>query len=159
MFYYSYYCCCTVIVVIFVMVLSVGLHVWLASAVGVDIQRAELQVVPQESALLRLAERQAGREEQVAAAHQRAAQAELRVQDLEQDVTLLQQQVAALKEVSYPPPPLPCCLIAAPLLYPQLASLCCPCFGSGDVTSLAWPCMFPTDRPAVTAFWGKDSMP
>ncbi|KAL3137456.1 hypothetical protein ABBQ38_004747 [Trebouxia sp. C0009 RCD-2024] len=53
----------------------------------------------QESALLRLAERQAGRDEQLAQAHQRASQAEVRVEDLEQDVGLLQQQVAALKEV------------------------------------------------------------
>ena len=57
-------------------------------------------VLQQESALLRLAERQAGREEELAQAHKRARQAEVRVEDLEQDVSLLQQQVAALKEVS-----------------------------------------------------------
>lgn len=63
-------------------------------------------VVWQESALLRLAERQAGREEEVGQAHQRARQAEARADDLDQDVTLLQQQVAALKEVC-PLRPLP----------------------------------------------------
>lgn len=50
--------------------------------------------------MLRLAERQAGREEELAEAHQRAKQAEARAEDLDQDVALLQQQVAALKEVS-----------------------------------------------------------
>ena len=54
----------------------------------------------QESALLRLAERQAGREEELVQAHRRASQAEARAEDLDQDVALLQQQVAALKEVS-----------------------------------------------------------
>ena len=53
----------------------------------------------QESALLRLAERQAGREEELAQAQQQAKEAEVRSEDLEQDVALLQQQVAALKEV------------------------------------------------------------
>ena len=56
-------------------------------------------VMWQESALLRLAERQAGREEELAEAHQRASQAEAKAEDLDQDLTLLQQQVAALKEV------------------------------------------------------------
>ena len=56
-------------------------------------------LVWQESALLRLAERQAGREEELAQAHQQARQAQARAQDLDQDVALLQQQVAALKEV------------------------------------------------------------
>ena len=60
-------------------------------------------MVWQESALLRLAERQAGREEELAQAHQRASQAEARADDLDQDVALLQQQVAALKEVSLLP--------------------------------------------------------
>ena len=59
-----------------------------------------VMVVWQESALLRLAERQAGREEELAQAHQRASQAEAKAEDLDQDVALLQQQVAALKEVS-----------------------------------------------------------
>ncbi|KAA6417667.1 MAG: hypothetical protein FRX49_12355 [Trebouxia sp. A1-2] len=53
----------------------------------------------QESALLRLAERQAGREEELADARKRAEEAEVKVEDLAQDLTLLQQQVAALKEV------------------------------------------------------------
>jgi len=57
----------------------------------------------QESALLRLAERQAGREEELEEARKRADEAEVRSEDLAQDVTLLQQQVAALKEV--PPAP------------------------------------------------------
>lgn len=54
----------------------------------------------QEAALLRLAERQAGREEELAQARQRAEQAELRAEDLEQDLSQMQQQVAVLKEVS-----------------------------------------------------------
>ncbi len=54
----------------------------------------------QESALLRLAERQAGREEELAEARKRAQEAEVRAEDLAQDLTLLQQQVAALKEVT-----------------------------------------------------------
>ena len=54
----------------------------------------------QESALLRLAERQAGREEELAEARKRAEEAEVRAEDLAQDLTLLQQQVAALKEVT-----------------------------------------------------------
>lgn len=54
----------------------------------------------QEAALLRLAERQAGREEELAQARQRAAQAEEQAEDLAQDLALHQQQVAALKEVT-----------------------------------------------------------
>lgn len=54
----------------------------------------------QESALLRLAERQAGREEELAEARKQAEEADARTEDLAQDVSLLQQQVAALKEVS-----------------------------------------------------------
>ena len=54
----------------------------------------------QESALLRLAERQAGREEELAEARKQAEEADVRAEDLAQDVSLLQQQVAALKEVS-----------------------------------------------------------
>ena len=54
----------------------------------------------QEAALLRLAERQAGREEELAEARQRAAQAEEQAEDLAQDLALHQQQVAALKEVT-----------------------------------------------------------
>lgn len=54
----------------------------------------------QESALLRLAERQAGREEELAEARKRAEEAEVRTEDLAQDLTLLQQQVVALKEVT-----------------------------------------------------------
>lgn len=65
-----------------------------------------IMVVWQESALLRLAERQAGREEELGQAHQRARQAEARADDLDQDVALLHQQVAALKEVC-PRLPLP----------------------------------------------------
>lgn len=68
-------------------------------------------VVWQESALLRLAERQAGREEELGQAHQRARQAEARADDLDQDVALLQQQVAALKEV--------CPLLPLPLTSPK----------------------------------------
>lgn len=70
--------------------------------VGIVLVWASLQ----ESALLRLAERQAGREEELGQAHQRARQAEARADDLDQDVALLQQQVAALKEVG-PLLPLP----------------------------------------------------
>ena len=54
----------------------------------------------QESALLRLAERQAGREEELAEARKQAEEADARTEDLAQDISLLQQQVAALKEVS-----------------------------------------------------------
>ena len=51
---------------------------------------------------MRLAERQAGREEELTEARKRAEQAEVKAEDLEQDLTLLQQQVAALKEVLHP---------------------------------------------------------
>lgn len=47
-----------------------------------------------------MAERQAKREEELAQAHHRASQAEARAEDLDQDLALVQQQVAALKEVS-----------------------------------------------------------
>ena len=67
--------------------------------------------------MLRLAERQAGREEELAAAQKRAEEAEVRAEDLAQDVTLLQQQVAALKEVS-----------AALLLVPFLVQCCLCCY-------------------------------
>lgn len=53
----------------------------------------------QEAALLRLAERQAGREEELAQARQQAAQAQDQAEELTQDLALSQQQVAALKEV------------------------------------------------------------
>ena len=58
-----------------------------------------MSVLLQEATLLRLAERQAGREEELAQARQRAAQAEEQAEDLAQDLTIHQQQVAALKEV------------------------------------------------------------
>ncbi|KAK9829710.1 hypothetical protein WJX72_007468 [[Myrmecia] bisecta] len=52
----------------------------------------------QESALLRLAERQAGREEELAAARTRAAELEAEVADLQQEIELRQMQEQALKE-------------------------------------------------------------
>lgn len=99
----------------------------------------------QESALLRLAERQAGREEQVAQAQQRARQAEVRVEDLQQDVALLQQQVAALKEVS-------------PLLLtghcPHHFNCSCVLTQSSDDNSalLPYPLHVQEGLPAVTVF-------
>ena len=54
----------------------------------------------QESALLRLAERQAGREEELRAARRRCRELEAEVADLQREVALHQEQAAALKEVS-----------------------------------------------------------
>lgn len=53
----------------------------------------------QESALLRLAERQAGREGELAAAQRKVAELELEVGDLQKEVELRQVQEDHLKEV------------------------------------------------------------
>ena len=53
----------------------------------------------QESTLLRLAERQAGREEELAAARQRAAELEAELGDAQREIELRQEQETALKEV------------------------------------------------------------
>ena len=54
----------------------------------------------QESTLLRLAERQAGREEELLAAKQKVAELEAELGDLQREVELRQEQEQALKEVS-----------------------------------------------------------
>lgn len=65
-----------------------------------SVRDQEIQLpLSQEAALLRLAERQAGREEELAQARQQAAQAQEQAEDLTQDLALSHQQVAALKEV------------------------------------------------------------
>ena len=56
----------------------------------------------QESALLRLAERQAGREGELAAERRRAAALEAELGDLQREVELRQEQEAALKEARPP---------------------------------------------------------
>lgn len=56
----------------------------------------------QESTLLRLAERQAGREEELLAAKQKAAELEAELGDLQREVELRQEQEQALKEVGRP---------------------------------------------------------
>lgn len=56
----------------------------------------------QESALLRLAERQAGREGELAAERRRAAALEAELGDLQREVELRQEQEAALKEARCP---------------------------------------------------------
>ena len=53
----------------------------------------------QESTLLRLAERQAGREEELLAAKQKVAELEAELGDLQREVELRQEQEQALKEV------------------------------------------------------------
>lgn len=53
----------------------------------------------QESTLLRLAERQAGREEELQAAREKAAELEAELGDLQREVELRQEQEQALKEV------------------------------------------------------------
>jgi hypothetical protein len=53
----------------------------------------------QESTLLRLAERQAGREEELQAARQKVAELEHELGDLQREVQLREEQEAALKEV------------------------------------------------------------
>ena len=53
----------------------------------------------QESTLLRLAERQAGREEELQAAKQKVAELEAELGDLQREVELRQEQEQALKEV------------------------------------------------------------
>lgn len=55
--------------------------------------------VMQESNLLRLAEQQAKREEELSAARQRATQLEAELADLAREVELRQEQESALKEV------------------------------------------------------------
>ncbi len=56
--------------------------------------------------LLRLAERQAGREEELLAAKQKVGELEAELGDLQREVELRQEQEQALKEVS------PLCLLA-----------------------------------------------
>ena len=56
----------------------------------------------QESTLLRLAERQAGREEELQAARAKAAELEAELADLQREVQLREEQEAALKEVCAP---------------------------------------------------------
>ena len=56
--------------------------------------------VMQESTLLRLAERQAGREEELLAAKQKVGELEAELGDLQREVELRQEQEQALKEVS-----------------------------------------------------------
>ena len=53
----------------------------------------------QESTLLRLAERQAGREEELAAARQRTQELEAELGDAQREIELRQEQETALKEV------------------------------------------------------------
>ncbi len=64
----------------------------------------------QESTLLRLAERQAGREEELLASKQKVAELEAELSDLQREVELRQEQESALKEAR----PLPCprCFVA-----------------------------------------------
>ena len=52
----------------------------------------------QESTLLRLAERQAGREEELLASKQKVAELEAELGDLQREVELRQEQESALKE-------------------------------------------------------------
>lgn len=82
---------------------------------------------PQESALLRLAERQAGREGELAAARRKVVELEMELGDLQKEVELRQEQEAHLKEVgvhcSCPPLFAPCyfiCSILAPSFCPLL---------------------------------------
>lgn len=63
-------------------------------------------LLKQESTLLRLAERQAGREEELLAAKQKVGELEAELGDLQREVELRQEQEQALKEVS------PLCLCA-----------------------------------------------
>jgi hypothetical protein len=60
----------------------------------------------QESTLLRLAERQAGREEELVAARAKVAELEAELGDLQREVELRQEQETALKEVCAPVLPL-----------------------------------------------------
>ena len=53
----------------------------------------------QESTLLRLAERQAGREEELLGVRQKVAELEAELSDLQREVELRQEQEQALKEV------------------------------------------------------------
>ena len=58
----------------------------------------------QESTLLRLAERQAGREEELLASKQKMAELEAELGDLQREVELRQEQESALKEARPLPP-------------------------------------------------------
>ena len=72
---------------------------WLGKAALYQ-QRADVSSAnAQESTLLRLAERQAGREEELLGVRQKVAELEAELSDLQREVELRQEQEQALKEV------------------------------------------------------------